>query len=225
MSYVLDEFDRTSGPGGLGTADTLHVWTDHIGSWFTDSTGDGTATRASFPEAVSTIDCGEADHTVTVTLRADVGAGTSMGVMARYSDESNYWYAFTVRRTVPVNPSYFVLVGRREAGTSTPLAELDLSTVLAFPEEIQLRIHCEGDLVGWFVRQDDSDVWTHIHTEQSTFNQTATRGGIRTTSAHPFMRFEIGEEIEATGWIVGAIRMGALEASSGALANVDLPPP
>lgn len=89
---VLDTFNRADSATSLGTtSDGTTVWTDLVGTWGILSNQAYLAANAT--DALTVIDAGTADGTVSVVCRTTVG---NQGIAFRVVDASNYWRAVFV---------------------------------------------------------------------------------------------------------------------------------
>lgn len=87
---VTDSFDRDDSALSLGTADSGHVWTAHLGTWGISSNKGYNPSATS--SAIATVDSGVVDCTVAVTLSGHL-SGAEPGIYVRYVDADN-WIRF-----------------------------------------------------------------------------------------------------------------------------------
>lgn len=128
MTEVLDTFDRANSTTSLGTSDSGHAWTARNGTW-------GISSNAGYSvddgdNVIATVDCGETDQTVSVTLSTMPGGSDFAGVCARWTDNSHYYLADAgggngTLRLFLVNGNYFQL----GSGISGAVAAGDVITL------------------------------------------------------------------------------------------------
>lgn len=166
---VTDTFTRADNASSLGVADTGHAWTTHAGTMGINGNRAYCPTLGSigtFTGSIATVETGEADVTIDITMPTARSAISFDGIIFRYSDNNNFllarysWQNVRVQFDTMVGGSFFSAVD--STGISPPQAHDGMVMKLVLNgSSLELFI----DSVSYIVRTD-------------TFNQTATRHGI-----------------------------------------------
>lgn len=158
---VSDSFDRAN--GAIGTADTAQVWTEAVGTFTVASNQATTATG----DGLAVVE-GAADGTLEVSGLAGTSPGTPVSSLVfRYSDTNNFWYVYDY------HGSGSIALRKKQGGSDTEFASAgrtgsggwhDYKAVLS---GTSIQIYLDGTL--------------KISTT-SSFNQTATKVGLRSSA-------------------------------------------
>lgn len=156
QTQVVDSFNRTTA-SGLGTADYGGAWTVSGGTSANYSTTPGaTATpwlgsAAQSNAAVNTPHLSTAGSCVDSTQRVLItipvvatGAEIDIGLMSRFADSSNYYFAELQFNT---NHSIGLRIQKRVAGTTTSLNAITLPFTYAAGKQVWLYFSTVGDVL------------------------------------------------------------------------------
>lgn len=166
---VQDSFNRVDNTSTLGNANTGQPWTQFNSSlWGIIGNQAYLATRTNNDTTV--IESGISDAKISV----DIKLGSNEGIVFRATDDSNYLLV----NITTTSTTFF----RRQGGSYTSIGSV--SVTRAVGTTYRLEITCEGSAVT--VKVDGSTVITNT----STFNQTATKHGLRNGSTATTQRFD-----------------------------------
>lgn len=164
-SGVIDSFNRSDSES-LGTADTGQVWSGGFGI----TSNQAHSTVASV-DTFDTVDSSMPDCTVSVKM-VNLSTGSWSGPCARYTDANNVYWIETNGTTIYLK--------KKEAG-----AAANLGSGTGAYAGCTLRIKVNGSSIKAYV--DDIEKISAT----STFNQTATRHGLKSyTTAQLFDDFK-----------------------------------
>lgn len=166
---ITDSFDRTDDATALGTTDTGQLWTTHSGVMGINGNRAYCPTLGSigtFTGSIATVESGESDVTIEITMPTARSAISFDGIVFRYSDNNNFllarysWQNVRVQFDTMVGGSFIAAVD--SAGISPPEAH----------DGMVMKLVLSGDSIELFI----DDVSYIVRTD--SFNQTATRHGI-----------------------------------------------
>lgn len=170
-TFVLDTFNRADA-GSLGTPDIGPAW-DLSTNWeIVNGAAESTGV------ASARIETGHSDCTITAKILSH-GSG-STGISFRSVDSNNEW---------GVTPSYAF---KRVGGVLTNLATF---TPSALTNDV-MRVVLRGPDIEIWVDDGDTGVFVHAITYTDSFNQSATRHGLRASAAGARIDyFEVTENV------------------------------
>jgi len=116
-TMVSDTFTRANDSSHLGSADTGQAWTAQLGTWGIASNtaycSDGYSTGNG---GSATVDGGAGVREVQVEISTKPQNSCYIGLVMRYSDSNNYWFAFIFTSSVGGHDP-FVYAGKCVSGT------------------------------------------------------------------------------------------------------------
>lgn len=206
MGLIIDTFSGVS----FGTTDTGETWTlqqtppyDSDGvpaaqepSVFSVSGGGARGDNGNLI-SVATIDSGTADGELEADVEFPLPNAQGVGLVARYADSSNFWYAVAYNHPGGP-PEYRLFLARALAGVE------DVPLVTGFSQAAgiaTLRFTMDGDLL-------EASISGATLTLTSTFNQTAPLHGIHsygltTPAIYPIREYRAPTALG--GWSIGRI--------------------
>lgn len=176
-----DTFTRTTA-NGLGTSDSGHTWSTSGGAasaYSTTGTEASIAVSATASDRIAVVDIDgpHQDVRVTVTTNATpVAGGIEVGVVARYTDASNFYAAVA---SVTTGGTVIAWINKRVAGVMT--AVTSVSTGLSTATNKLLRFRVVEDrlqLKIWLTGTDEPDEWDLdvVDTSLTTGNKAGLYG-------------------------------------------------
>ena len=154
---VSDTFNRADNASSLGTSDSGHVWSALLGTWGISSNKAYKPSGAG--QSFAVVDSGLSDCTIDVTVSGTLTAGG--GITFRATDASNLWF---VEMDVGQTLLYKVEAGGYNAPV-TGMATFSVGDVMS--------VVLSGTSIS--IEKNGTQIGSHT----SSFNQTATKHGLR----------------------------------------------
>ena len=165
VTSVGDTFNRSNDATGLGTSDSGHLWTNRQGVIGITSNRAALISKTvvnTLDGAIATVDYGSGDCAIQVTMPTMLASNQTTGIIFRFSDTSNYWYAFLEWASDTVKLYRMQSGGFSSvASVSDAVADNDVLKVTLSGTSIQVRVN---------------NVLQISHT--SSHNQTADKHGL-----------------------------------------------
>jgi hypothetical protein len=158
-----DTFTRTVS-NGWGTSDSLHVWTTSGGAaadYSTSGTQGSVAAGAVDSDRLTLVDLDGRHQDVRITATTNAtptGGAIETGVVARYSDASNYYVAGA---SVSTGGIVTAVIFKRVAGVRSAVTSVSTGLSTATSKRIRFRItENRLQLKVWLTSASEPDAWT-----------------------------------------------------------------
>lgn len=188
---VSDSFNRANNLLTLGNADTGQTWIVPADSQIAGTPVWGIISNTAYVPVpvnkdIAFVDAGVADGTIQVTIATTGGAASDLGVVFRYVDNANFWYA-NIENITPSYNLWQVVAGSFNQPTTgtTTVADGDVLSVVLSGTSITFKKN-----------------GTTLNTLTDATFQTATRHGIIDATGLGLVRFDDFSVTTADGYLL-----------------------